>query len=80
MNESPLGRRQVLAIHKFAVGQTVYLRSLRQNRATPAGTYRITRLLPEAQGDHQYRIKSVRDAHERVARESELDRKQSAFN
>jgi hypothetical protein len=45
--------------------------------ATPAGSYRITRLMPEESGDLQYRIKSVRDAHERVAKESQLDRAQS---
>jgi hypothetical protein len=49
------------------------------NRSSaPAGSYRITRLLPDEQGDHQYRIKSIRDAHERVAKESQLDRSQSA--
>ena len=65
--------------HRFTVGQTVYLRPARYDRtATPAGSYRITRLLPEESGDLQYRIKSVRDSHERVAKESQLDRGQPA--
>jgi hypothetical protein len=70
-----------LSLHRFAVGQTVYLRPLRYDRAaTPAGSYRITRLMPEESGDLQYRIKSVRDAHERVAKESQLDRNQSMWS
>ena len=68
-----------MAAHRYAVGQTVYLMPGPYNRSSaPAGSYRITRLLPEEQGDQQYRIKSIRDAHERVAKESQLDRSQSA--
>ena len=66
-----------MSSHRYAVGQTVHLRPTRYDRAaTPEGSYRITRLMPEEQGDHQYRIKSVRDAHERVVKESQLDRNQ----
>ena len=37
-------------------------------------TYKIIQLLPPEGGDFQYRIKSADEAHERVAKESQLDR------
>jgi hypothetical protein len=38
------------------------------------GTYQVVRQLPDAAGELHYRIKSSREAHERVARESELEK------
>jgi hypothetical protein len=56
-------------MHKFNIGQTVFLeRSL----AVPGGTCVITKRLPERDGEFEYRIKSVNEPHERVARESQL--------
>ena len=60
--------------HKFHLGQKVALaeRGLRGNATR--GTYTIIKMLPERDGEFDYRIKSVSEPHERVARESELRR------
>ncbi|MGA8696233.1 MAG: hypothetical protein WB689_20775 [Xanthobacteraceae bacterium] len=56
-------------MHKFNIGQAVFLeRSL----AVPGGACVITRRLPEHDGEFEYRIKSVKEPHERVVRESQL--------
>ena len=41
-------------------------------RQAAAGPYVVIRQLPERNGEFEYRIKSAAEAHERVARESEL--------
>lgn len=38
----------------------------------PTDTFEIVRLLPSEHGNPQYRIKSLRDGHERVVTESDL--------
>ena len=43
------------------------------SRNIPGGSYTITRQLPEGAGEFEYRIKSMNEPHERVARESELN-------
>ncbi len=58
--------------HKFAVGQTVRFSPGAQLAATLRGSYKIVRLLPAEANDHQYRVKSVLDGHERVVKESQL--------
>ena len=60
--------------YKFRLGQRVTLAEgvLRHNAAR--GAYIITKRLPERDGEFYYRIKSVSESHERVARESELRR------
>ena len=61
-----------MATHKFKLGQSVeYLPDKLQVRP-PSGTYKITRLLPAAGSDHQYRIKNASEPYERIARESQL--------
>jgi hypothetical protein len=57
--------------HKFKIGQLVrYL-----GRDGALDVYQVTQLLPQAEDDvFQYRIKSVNEPHERVAREHELRR------
>jgi hypothetical protein len=57
--------------HKFHVGQTVTIRPA-LSRNVPGGVYEITKQLPENRGEFEYRIKSVNELHERVARESKL--------
>jgi hypothetical protein len=59
-----------LDIAQFRVVQTVQLLG-RLQRPEPR-TYQIVALLPVEQGVPQYRIKSVTEAHERRATESEL--------
>ena len=60
--------------HKFSVGQTVYFTGAMMGRASATSGYRVVRLLPPDGGDYQYRIKSVGEAYERVAKESQLER------
>ncbi|HEX2215170.1 MAG TPA: hypothetical protein VHG27_00520 [Xanthobacteraceae bacterium] len=67
-------RRAALQTHKYAVGQTVYYTSGLIGRANGSGSYRVVRLLPPEGDDFQYRIKSVGEAYERVAKESQLER------
>lgn len=62
----------VIKTHKFTVGQTVRFSPGVQSPATARGRYTIVRLLPAEANDHQYRIKSTLDGHERVVKESQL--------
>lgn len=76
--------RTVMAIHKYAPGQTVKFSPDRlqarpsfglQERPTfEGGIYTIVRTLPEQGNTPQYRIKAKVDGPERVAREDQLDR------
>jgi hypothetical protein len=50
-----------MASHKFKVGEIVTI-----------GVYEVTKQLPHNGREFEYRIKSVNEPHERVARESEL--------
>jgi hypothetical protein len=67
-------RRSPLSAHRFSVGQTVHYTSNVYGRPGATGPYRIIKLLPAEGDDCQYRIKSVGEAFERVAKESQLDR------
>jgi hypothetical protein len=58
-------------VHKFKIGQAVGYRASRGISA-PGGTYVVTARLPERDGEFEYRIRSPDEAHERIARESEL--------
>ena len=51
--------------HKFKVGQSVSFTN---------GIYKVTQLLPPEGDHHQYRIKNADEPHERVVKESQLDR------
>ena len=61
-----------MTIHKFQIGQTVHFAAGLQHVSKARGYYQIVRLLPSDTRDHQYRIKSETDGHERVVWESEL--------
>ena len=59
--------------HKFSVGKGVeFYPGPGTVRNSPTGEYKVTKLLPERNGEFEYRIKSDRELTERVARESEL--------
>jgi hypothetical protein len=58
--------------HKFAVGQEVEFLPGRMDFNVPRGIYTIVRQLPMEANDYLYRVKNVRDGHERVMRESQL--------
>jgi hypothetical protein len=61
---------------EFKSGQTVHLRRSLIHRAAADGDYKIVRRLPDSDGggESQYRIKSVREPHERVVKESDLEK------
>ena len=59
--------------NKFKLGEMVTLTQGFRTSAA-AGDYEITHLLPDNDFGPQYRIKSVSEKHERVARETELSR------
>ena len=58
----------------FRAGQTVRIRRRRPNESAATGEYKIIRQVPESAGEVQYRVKSVREPHERVVNESDLER------
>ena len=60
-----------MARHKYRIGQRVAL-APRMSRSAPTGSYVVTKQLPERDGEFEYRVKNTSEAHERVARESEL--------
>jgi hypothetical protein len=57
--------------HKFKAKQLVDFVAW-DFRLTPLGQFEIVRVLPVEWGVCQYRIKSIKDGHERVVLESEL--------
>lgn len=61
-------------MHKYEVGQTVLFTPAMGGRSAGTGAYRIVRLLPPEGDDFQYRIKSLSEVYERVAKESQLER------
>jgi hypothetical protein len=63
-----------LRTHKFLVGQSVHYTLGRHGNGGASGVYKIMRLLPPEGDDYQYRIKSANEPHERIAKESQLER------
>jgi len=61
-----------VAWHRYRIGEKVQLLYGGTTRFSTAELYEIVRLLPETDGEFQYRIKSTEGSHERVAKESEL--------
>lgn len=58
--------------YKYQVGQVVEA-AKGIFSVIPAGRYEIVRRMPPtASGENQYRVKSLRDGHERVVKESDL--------
>jgi len=57
----------------FRSGQSVRLcRSL--HRSGAPSEFKIVRVLPENNGEREYRVKSISEPYERVVKESELER------
>lgn len=63
-----------MPLHSFAVGQSIEFVPDKFDGSAASGTYTIVRLLPNDSADREYRIKNVRDGHERVVRESQIRR------
>ncbi len=59
-------------MHKFHLGQAVSYRATRGLYAA-AGEYVVTAKLPQRDGEYEYRIRNLAEAHERMARESQLE-------
>ena len=60
-----------MPIYKFQIGQTVFIvPSL--FRGSPAGTYIVTKKLPDRDGELEYSVKSTDEPYDRVVGESEL--------
>lgn len=57
--------------HKYKIGHRVTFAKGMTSAAS--GEYEIVRLLPWEGADFNYRIKSPRETHERVAREDQLE-------
>jgi hypothetical protein len=60
--------------HKYKIGQSVSFTSGPFGRGGTNGIYKVTQLLPPEGDDYQYRIKNADEPHERVVKESQLDR------
>ena len=60
--------------HKFRIGETVHFTSGVYSRGGATGVYKVTQLLPTEGDEQQYRIKSATEPHERVAKQSQLER------
>jgi len=60
-----------MSARKFKVGDTVFVKPAR-NFNIPGGAYVITAVLPERDGEIEYRLRNTREPHERVMAESQL--------
>lgn len=61
--------------HRYRVGQTVrFVKASRSSGVggTPTGSFEVVRLLPNYQGNNQYRVQSTVDGHQRVVVEGEI--------
>jgi hypothetical protein len=63
--------------HKFKVGQLVDYNPNRMHVPAASGGYEILRLLPMQGNEVLYRIKSMAESFERVAKEQELSHRES---
>jgi hypothetical protein len=61
-----------MTLRQFHIGQTVYLRPSASARTAATGMYEVRAVLPEEDGRHRYRIKSLIEPHERIVSEHEL--------
>ena len=62
-----------LNAHKFKVGQSVRYNASTARRFGSSASFKIVKLLPPEGDLQQYRIKSASEAHERIAKENELN-------
>jgi hypothetical protein len=75
---SPPGRThemvRLMSQHRFRLGQKVQFSRGYPYRSASGGFYEIVRHLPGLDGELYYRIKSSREPHERVVKESEIQK------
>lgn len=60
--------------HKYKVGQEVSFSPGKLSMPQSAGRYKVVRHMPLENGEYTYRIKSLSESFERVAREGEISR------
>jgi hypothetical protein len=60
--------------HKFRLGQKVRLNRGYPYRLVSDGAYEIVRRMPDNDGEFSYRIKNAQESHERVVKESEIEK------
>ena len=63
-----------LVHHRFPEGDQVRLNGPKRYTNAASGVYDIIGLLPERDGELQYRIKSDLEGHHRVVRESQIEK------
>lgn len=61
-----------MAQPKYKIGQLVDFNPARATIPASVREYKILRLLPYEGGERQYRIKTIAEQFERIAKESEL--------
>jgi hypothetical protein len=59
---------------KFKIGQQVRFTSHTVGRPAASGIYNVVKILPLERDEQEYRIKSGSESHERVARESQIEK------
>src|SRR6476646_4342726 len=59
-------------MHRFGIGQTVFVPWAGAVTLVPSGTYVVVRLLPPVGGEPHYRVKSTADGRHRALLESQL--------
>lgn len=62
-----------MAIHRFPIGETVRLKSLKGLSPKAAEVYRITAYLPARDNSPQYRMRNDEVAQERVTQEIDIE-------
>lgn len=65
--------RRETASHRFAVGQTVRLKSGFATALPPSNIFHVTAMLPPKVNSPQYRIRNDEERHERVATQDDLE-------
>jgi hypothetical protein len=63
-----------MAEHRFRLGQKVQFSRGYPHRSAPDGLYEVVRQLPDTDGELYYRIRSSREPHERVVKESDIEK------
>lgn len=62
-----------MAVHRYAIGQSVRLKSMAGMSPRTAVTFKITATLPPKEGSPQYRLRNDEERHERVSMEDNLE-------
>lgn len=60
--------------HKFRIGDNVHFIAGLLGRESAGGIYQVVRILPSEGDEQQYRVKSADEPHERVAKQSQIER------